>query len=430
MARKIFTTRRLISTINKIERDNKRQAKYDAQQSFIEEAESMQNKLRDHYSLYTDLLAQNLLLDSLFIEKYVEDIYENQVERTGFWNRFFKGKGPDADLVSLKKQEIVDNYKNKNIDDYINAVFWSLKTPTDKILDGIEFVLQNKTLVFNQALLDISQSLDYKDITYTSKKVKYVNFKKGEKKELFLQYYNQVALAAVNLLFQSDTENHLEEIVYNGWVDTQDKRTGEQKNVCVVSLSVNREEFEKLRLEYVDPIECMKFLHGRVDTDIDSFSVEGVKPFLQFDADKKIIQADSIIDEIQSNNLMDLTWEEFEIYVRDWLKKEFENARVEVTQSSRDGGIDAIIYDDDFLKGGVTIVQVKQYNITVPVSAVRDLYGVMNDRRASRGILVTTSDFGTDSRKFVKDKSISLVNGANLLYYLKNQGHNVEIKKK
>jgi restriction system protein len=259
---------------------------------------------------------------------------------------------------------------------------------------------------------------------------KYIPFKKNEKRELFIQYYNQVALLVINLLFQSDTENFFEEICYNGWIKTKSKTNGKDIEACVVSLSISREKFINLSLEYVDPVECVKSLHGRVEQDLESNDVEGIKPFLKFDFDKKIIQTDSIIDDVKSNNLMDLTWEEFEIYVRDWLKKEFVNAKVEVTQSSRDGGIDAIIYDDDFLKGGVTVVQVKQYNITVPVSAVRDLYGVMQDRRASKGILVTTSDFGYDSRQFVKDKPISLVNGTNLLYYLNKHGYSVEIKKK
>jgi restriction system protein len=332
---------------------------------------------------------------------------------------------------SQRIREIITSYQNLKIDDYIKAVFLSINSPIKSNFTNINFLLKDKTLVFNQVLPKIDMLPDYKDYIINSRGMsKYIPFKKNEKRELFIQYYNQVALLVINLLFQSDTENFFEEICYNGWIKTKSKTNGKDIEACVVSLSISREKFINLSLEYVDPVECVKSLHGRVEQDLESNDVEGIKPFLKFDFDKKIIQTDSIIDDVKSNNLMDLTWEEFEIYVRDWLKKEFVNAKVEVTQSSRDGGIDAIIYDDDFLKGGVTVVQVKQYNITVPVSAVRDLYGVMQDRRASKGILVTTSDFGYDSRQFVKDKPISLVNGTNLLYYLNKHGYSVEIKKK
>ena len=52
--------------------------------------------------------------------------------------------------------------------------------------------------------------------------------------------------------------------------------------------------------------------------------------------------------------------------------------------------------------------------MTVPVSAVRDLYGTMLHEGATKGILVTTSSFGKDSVTFIKDKPITLIDGQNL----------------
>jgi restriction system protein len=393
--------------------------------------EEVNMTISNSVSLIENSLKRNMYLKTKFLEKYIQINYHESLKREGFWNKFFHGAGFDPEKISSKITEINNNYKNQNVDELIKAVFLGVESPIKKNFGNINFLLKDKMLIFNEALPNIDILPDYKDTAVNSKgDIKYTPFKKGEKKELFFSYYNQVALAVTNLLFQADTEGLFEEICYNGWIKTKSKTTGKDIEACVVSLSVSREKFMDLNLEHVDPIECVKSLHGRTEQDLESPDIEGIKPFLKFDLDKKIVEANSIIDEVKSNNLMDLTWEEFEIYVRDWLKKEFVNAKVEVTQSSRDGGIDAIIYDDDFLKGGVTVVQVKQYNITVPVSAVRDLYGVMQDRRASKGILVTTSDFGYDSRQFVKDKPISLVNGTNLLYYLTKHGYNVEIKRR
>jgi restriction endonuclease Mrr len=64
---------------------------------------------------------------------------------------------------------------------------------------------------------------------------------------------------------------------------------------------------------------------------------------------------------------------------------------------------------------------------TVGVSAVRDLYGTVMNEDATKGILVTTADFGPDAYDFVKDKPLTLLNGANLLYLLEKHGHHAKI---
>jgi restriction system protein len=46
---------------------------------------------------------------------------------------------------------------------------------------------------------------------------------------------------------------------------------------------------------------------------------------------------------------------------------------------------------------------------------------------ASKGILVTTSYYGNDSREFVKDKPITLIDGSNLVHLFNEHGHNVRI---
>ena len=46
---------------------------------------------------------------------------------------------------------------------------------------------------------------------------------------------------------------------------------------------------------------------------------------------------------------------------------------------------------------------------------------------ATKGVLVTTSDYGKDSYEFAKDKPISLLNGSNLLSLLEKHGHKARI---
>lgn len=51
----------------------------------------------------------------------------------------------------------------------------------------------------------------------------------------------------------------------------------------------------------------------------------------------------------------------------------------------------------------------------------------MMNEGAGKGILVTTSHYGTDAYNFAKDKPIELIDGGGLLYYLKQNGYEARI---
>src|SRR5260370_38389131 len=80
-----------------------------------------------------------------------------------------------------------------------------------------------------------------------------------------------------------------------------------------------------------------------------------------------------------------------------------------LTQASRDGGVDCVAWDMRPIVGGKGIVQAKRYKHTVGVSAVRDLYGTVLNEGASKGILVTTSGYGTGSSQFAEKKPVQLI---------------------
>lgn len=64
------------------------------------------------------------------------------------------------------------------------------------------------------------------------------------------------------------------------------------------------------------------------------------------------------------------------------------------------------------------MIQAKRYKNTVGVSAVRDLYGTMQNEGASKGSLVTTSGYGKSSFHFAAGKPLELLSGTHLLYLL------------
>ena len=146
--------------------------------------------------------------------------------------------------------------------------------------------------------------------------------------------------------------------------------------------------------------------------------------------DKRFVESYDVAHGLDSGyNLAAMDWEDFEHLVREMFEKEFSEAGgdVKVTQASRDGGIDAVVFDPDPIRGGKIVIQAKRYAHTVGVSAVRDLYGTVLNEGANKGILVTTSDYGPDAYAFANGKPIVLLSGSNLLHLLEKHGHKAHI---
>src|SRR6185503_13036433 len=115
-------------------------------------------------------------------------------------------------------------------------------------------------------------------------------------------------------------------------------------------------------------------------------------------------------------DLLELSPTEFEGLIQNLFTKMGLEARQ--TRPSRDGGVDCVAWDQRPIFGGKVIIQAKRYKNTVGVSAVRDLFGTMQNEGASKGILITTSGYGKSSFEFADGKPLELLDGRNLLYLL------------
>jgi restriction system protein len=208
-----------------------------------------------------------------------------------------------------------------------------------------------------------------------------------------------------------------------------DRATGRDYRACIVSLQTSREEFDEIDLERVDTRACFRALKGLAGARL--VGLQPVRPIRTLDTeDPRFIEAEGVLEGLEADqNLMTMEWQDFEILVRDLFSEMFgtKGAEVKVTRTSRDQGVDAVVFDPDPLLGGKTVVQAKRDRGTVPVAAVRELYGTMINEGAGKGILVTTSHYGAGAREFSKDKPITLVDGGQLLHYLQNHGHHVKI---
>jgi len=239
----------------------------------------------------------------------------------------------------------------------------------------------------------------------------------------------ETALRTIYELFQSDEAQALDALVFNGWVNSIDKATGKEVNACVLTIQANKSEFLEINMGQVDPKACFKKLKGICAAKLTALSP--VRPILQLNKeDKRFIQPQNVMEHLDdSANLASMDWEDFEHLIRQVFEKEFssEGGEVKITQASRDGGVDAVVFDPNPIRGGKIIIQAKRYTNTVGVSAVRDLYGTILNEGANKGILVTTANYGPDAYEFAKDKPITLLSGNELLYLLQKHGHKARI---
>ncbi|MGO9567762.1 MAG: restriction endonuclease [Desulfomonilaceae bacterium] len=249
-------------------------------------------------------------------------------------------------------------------------------------------------------MLIVEYSLPDLDAMPTIADVKYIQAR-DEFKEATLsssainQLYDglvyQITLRVLHELFQADVINALTSIVFNGWIHTVDKATGQHIRICLVSIQVTRNEFTEINLGAVDPKACFKKLKGVGSSKLHGLAA--VAPILQINReDSRFINAYDVAYTLDdSSNIAAMDWQDFEHLIREMFEKEFaaSGGEVKITRASRDHGVDGIAFDPDPIRGGKIVIQAKRYTNTVDVAAVRDLYGTVVNEGAIKGILVT-----------------------------------------
>jgi restriction system protein len=244
--------------------------------------------------------------------------------------------------------------------------------------------------------------------------------KEAEIKELYQDVVAAIALRTSHEIFEADQGSHIDVVAFNGFVQTIDVSTGKDIRPYLISLRVTKERFKELDLGRIDKKACLRNLGAQVSPR--PYEVQPVKPIVEFDmVDKRFVEQSDILSDLESRpNLMDLNPFEFENLVGNLFKQL--GLETKLTRSSKDGGVDVVAFDVRPVIGGKVVIQANRYKNTVGVSAVRDLYGTMMNEGANKGILVTTSGYGSDAFEFAKDKPIELLDGGQLLYLLEQVG--------
>lgn len=333
--------------------------------------------------------------------------------------------------IDESKQAYLDR-RPESIPEYCKMVLSTSKYPDTFPSDAsIEFVEESRTIVVDYCLPDITALPTLKEVKYVATRDAFQEVLVNDAwlNRTYDSVLYQIALRSLYELFQADVANAIDAVVFNGWVNSVDKATGKEVNACILSLQASKSEFMDINLAQVDAKACFKKLKGVSAARLTA--LQPVRPILQLNKeDKRFVPAYNVAETLDSSsNLAAMDWEDFEHLIRQLFEEEFstEGGEVKITQASRDGGVDAVVFDPDPIRGGKIVIQAKRYTNTVSVSAVRDLYGTVHNEGANKGILVTTADYGPDAYEFAKGKPITLISGSELLYLLAKHGHKARI---
>lgn len=337
--------------------------------------------------------------------------------------------------------------KNKTIDDFQNAFQEKESSAVERYFSlflesieypfsfdhtvAVEYSKEDKRLIVDMFLPVAGDIPTLKSVTYIKSKNEFKNnyYPQSYLKQKYDAVIYQIVLQILNYIFSTTDNSLVQAVAVNGKINTIDKATGKHIEPYVLSISLQREDFTSINLETVDPKTWFKSAKGV--SAVTFANVTPIAPIIQMRRyDPRFVEGYSVVDRIDEGvNLAAMDWQDFENLIRDIFEQEFNvnGGEVKVTQASRDGGVDAIAYDPDPIRGGKIVIQAKRYTNVVGVSAVRDLYGTVLNEGATKGILVTTSNFGNDAYHFARGKPLTLMNGANLLFLLEKHGHKAKI---
>lgn len=346
-------------------------------------------------------------------------------------DRFELERAKENDAVQRFRQDY-ERGLPQAVEQYVSLVLAASSLPEGIDRETVVKYIPHERTLLVQAVLpllsDMPRVAEYRYIA-TRQVTEEKLMKEKDRATLYDEVVVQLALRTLHEIFEGDYARHCDTVVVNGLVHDTDSATGRDYSANIMSIQSSREEFTSIDLSRVDPVACFRMLKGVSGARFSN--MQPIRPLRVLDTeDERFIEANEVLAGLELNqNLMTMAWQDFEILVRDLFESMFasKGAQVKVTRTSRDEGVDAVVFDPDPLMGGKTVIQAKRYRKLVPVAAVRELYGTMLSEGAGKGIIVTTSHYGKGARDFARDKPLTLVDGPQLLHLMQNSGHRVRI---
>ena len=199
-------------------------------------------------------------------------------------------------------------------------------------------------------------------------------------------------------------------------------------------LSTHSDLRKKDLMEYPEFSKYAKGISDEANIDqakaVDITDTPIITPTEQLESAYSAINRDLATDLLQA--IKEQSPKFFEKLVLDLLKAMGYGTDTQMTPYVHDDGIDGIIFEDKLGLGKI-YVQAKRYDVnnTVGKPVIQQFSGALDEKHSTKGIFITTSDYTSGAREYVKTlpKSIVLVNGEELAQFMIEFNVGVTLKK-
>lgn len=318
--------------------------------------------------------------------------------------------------------------KRKAVADYFSAVLTVQRYPSD-FPTGVKVAYlppeRELRIDVDLPLMAAIPELESAEYLVTKKQLKYKKVTATSRNKIYQQVVAQMALRALRCVFAADRDSLILGAACNGYVDTTDTATGQDVHWCLVSVQVSRNDFGRLDLARVDPLDCLAYLHAKISQTPEKY--QPVQPIMEYPWDDlhyaEELDAAAGLDSVQ--NLLDLDGYEFEQLLVKLCQEIPEFDEVRRTRSRADGGIDLVAVNKTPFVGGRVAIQAKRYapHHKVDIAAVREIIGSISQREFTKGIIITTSGFTSAARQEAERLGVELYDGEHLLWLLRRHLH-------
>ena len=237
----------------------------------------------------------------------------------------------------------------------------------------------------------------------------------GEIRSRYIEIIARVTLRTVHEIVEADRGGLVQQVSFNGIVDTIDRRTGQFVRPCLVSLKTDRDTFAAIKLRRVDPVACVKHLEGALSAEPDTLA--GVTPTIDFDrdADRDFTEEFNVLAEIDERpNLVSLTDAAWEQQLTDL----FGVMGLEMGAPSRaSGGTRWLATDPRPIFGGKVVVLATR-GTPAGAAAVHALAGAVTAAGATKGILVSLGGIEGEAYEALAGRPLELIDGPALVTLL------------
>jgi restriction system protein len=234
----------------------------------------------------------------------------------------------------------------------------------------------------------------------------------NEVRRRYTEVISMVALRTVHEIVEADRGGLVADVLFNGIVDTIDRRTGRFVRPCLVSVRTDRDTFAAIKLRRVDPVACVKHLQSSLSGHPDQ--LDGVTPVIDFDreADRDFTGEFNVLADIDERpNLSTMPAEDFEQLLRDL----FGNMGLEIGDAV--DGSRWLATDPRPLFGGTVVIHAVRGTVASAATAM-ELADAVTAASATKGILVALDGYEGDAHEAASQRPVELLDGPALLNLL------------